>query len=467
MRSPEEIVLAACLPKDDKAGGTTSHLSYVLDHRIDDSYFQGHQRWLWKAAIDASLFSTPLDVEMLSALLEEWNVPEQDKQLALISFLDLSTLDVPVDKVKVILPSFREGVHKERLAEVLQDAAKILTEGLPNKDKGIDQGYKDTKSFVLQKLTELESHEIGTLPSQEIRAAASEVLAEYNRAKTTETYGVLTGFKKIDELTRGIQKGELWIFCGYTGEGKSQLLINMAYNACVNAKANVVFVSLEMPLVQVRRRIYVRHSNHPLFSIPGGILYKRVKEGSLNVDEEKLFFECVEDFGNNADYGKMHVLQIGKSETVLSLREKLSYLRSKGPIDLLALDYASLMGAHRRRSGRQDEIVEVIESLKALALTFNEGEGLAILTANQISRQAKEEANRAGRYGISFASETSAIEKNADLLGWILRNEELVENHEAKIGVAKYRDGDVLSEFTVMEQFASGLLADLEEGAHF
>jgi hypothetical protein len=197
-------------------------------------------------------------------------------------------------------------------------------------------------------------------------------------------------------------------------------------------------------------------------------MYRSIKEGSLNTDEEKLLYLTSEDFSVNPDYGKLYVLQVPKSETVPALRERLTYLRSQHSIDLLVLDYASLMSGTRKRAGRQDEIIEVIEALKSLALTFNEGEGLAVLSANQISRQAKEEADRLGHYGINFASETSAIEKNADLLGWILRNEELVATHNAKIGIPKYRDGDVIMEFTVAERFSSCLLADLDDpDTHF
>jgi replicative DNA helicase len=243
----------------------------------------------------------------------------------------------------------------------------------------------------------------------------------------------------------------------------SQLMHNVGYNACVRQAKNVALVSLEMPVSQIRRRTYVRHTNHPNFGCPGGLPYKKIKEGSLNIDEEKILFAATEDFAANPAYGQFHVLQVGKQETVPALKERLMALRARGPIDLVIVDYASLMSGTRKRNSRQDEIVEVIEGLKALALTFNDGEGLAMLSANQISRGAKEEADKLGRYGINFASETSAIEKNSDLLGWILRNDELKANHEAKIGVSKYRDGATLTEFVVMEHFQSGLLADLDD----
>jgi replicative DNA helicase len=451
------------LPRRVVGEGKTSHFDYVLSQSVDESYFDGAYRWLWKLAMDSSLLEDVLDEDMINARLKEWKASEEDRQKVLLLFLDLKDLPVSKDKLKVILPQLKEEVHSIRMASALEEAAVILTEGWEKKGEERKEGFRAARSHIMQRMAELDQVDTKTTPVQEIRAGLGEFLEEYAQAKQVDNLGILTGFKQIDELTRGIQRGELWVMCGFTGEGKSSYLLNVAYNACIRCAKNVVYVSLEMPMKQVRRRMYTRHTNSRKFNISDGLLYKRIKEGNLNVDEEKLLYEASTDFSVNPDYGKLYVLQVPKSETVPALRERLTYLRSQHSIDLLVLDYASLMACTRKRASRQDEIIEVIEGLKSLALTFNEGEGLAVLTANQISRTAKEEANRLGHYGINFASETSAIEKNADLLAWILRNEELAGSHEAKIGIPKYRDGDVIMEFTVTERFSSCLLADLDD----
>jgi hypothetical protein len=78
-----------------------------------------------------------------------------------------------------------------------------------------------------------------------------------------------------------------------------------------------------------------------------------------------------------------------------------------------------------------------------------------------VSRKAREEAEQLKRYGLNFASETSAIEKNADFLAWLLRLDDHRANKEVLMGVAKYRDGDVGTEFRLMERYESSLLADV------
>jgi replicative DNA helicase len=460
MRPTEDFLIASALPKPRLTGGVYSDLDFLLQQNIDESYFQDPHKVLFRVAVAANVVNTPIDDEVLAAMLEQEQVP-QDRRLSVqIAFRDLSTLDVTREKIRILIPTFKDKVHAERMATALEEAAVVLTDSL-TVDGESRSGYKAARTHIMARLSELDQKEQGVLPSQDIRECADELLAEYAETKKGREPGIMTGFREIDRLTNGFQRGELAIFCAYTGEGKTQLLLNLAYNAAINQQKNVVMVSLEMPVAQVRRRIISRHTNHGTFGLPGGLDYQRIKNGHLDFAEERLYETVINDWRDNPDYGRFHVLQLSKYDTTKVLNEKLMYLRSRSALDLVVLDYASLMAAVRRRSDRREEIVEVIEGLKALALTFNEGEGLCLVTANQVSRKAREEAESLRRYGLNFASETSAIEKNADFLAWLLRLDEFKSNKEVLMGVSKYRDGDVGSEFRLMERYESSLLTDI------
>lgn len=460
MRSYADMVLAATIPKLQSDSSVTSHLDYVLNSKIDETYFTGSYRWLWKASIDAALFNSGLDEDILRARMDEWKCPVEEQHKTIALYLDLRQLDIPRDKVKVILPQFKEEVHSERLADIIEQSARILTGGV-NSDQGREEGYKDAKKHLIQRISALEDREQHTLPSQEIKEGIADFLQEYNSAKNADAEpGIKSGFDALDALTNGQQRGELFVMCGFTGAGKTAYMLNCAYNAAILQKKNVVFVSLEMPLHQVRRRLFVRHSNNTTFGVHGGLDYIRVKRGSLNIDEERALRDMTADLATG-DYGTLDIFQMAKTETVESLRERITYARSRHPIDLVVLDYMSLLSPIRRRQNRQDEIIEIVEGLKSLCLNFNEGEGLAILTGNQTSRKAVEEAIEHGEYGINFASDTSAIEKNADLLAWLLRTDEMKANHEVMIGVPKYRDGDSGLKFTLYERYSTCLLDNI------
>jgi replicative DNA helicase len=461
MRPTEDLIIAAALPKARLGNtGVYSDLDYVLNQNFDETYFTGPHRWLFRLAVAGNVQQVPLDDEIVIALLEQEQCPAPERLPIQVLFRDLATLDVPREKLKIVLPSYRERVHADRMAAALEEAATVLVDGL-KLDGDVQQGYKAARSHIMSRLAELDQKESGVLPVQDIRECADDLMSEYQETKRGREPGIMTGWASIDTLTNGFQKGELAIFCAYTGEGKTQTLLNIGYHASVYQKKNTVFVSLEMPLAQVRRRIIARHTNHHKFGLPGGLDYVRIKNGHLDPYEERLYGQVIEDWRDCPDYGRYTVLQISKYDTVKVLNEKLMYLRSRQSIDLVCLDYASLMAAIRRRSDRREEIVEVIEGLKALCLTFNEGEGLCMVTANQISRKAREEAEGLRRYGLNFASETSAIEKNADFLAWLLRLDEFKANKEVMMGVGKYRDGDVGSEFRLMERYESSLLADI------
>lgn len=460
MRSNEDVVLAACLPRLDVDGTLTSQLDHVLSQNIEETYFQGPHQSLFQCAVAANILNMPLDEEVLRAMLGERSLSPDEALAVQILYKDLAPMQVTRAKVTVIIPALREAVHAQRMADTMETTAKILIEGA-RVDREHLEGYRPARQYLLSQIAALDSRETGLLPIKDIRDTSDELVAEYALAKLPQKNGVCTGFRHVDKLTQGVQDGELWIWCGYTSEGKTMALLNTAYNAVVDSQKHVAFVSLEMPLAQVRRRLIARHSNHGKFGLPGGLDYTKIKNGLLTAAEERLYYEIVKDWGTSPDYGAATVLQLSRNDTVAALTEKLMYLRSRRPIDLVVLDYASLMQASRRRGERRDEIVEVIEQLKALALSFNQGETLRIVTANQISRKARDEANEHQRYGLSFASDTSAIEKNADLLGWILRTDVMKANREVAMGIAKYRDGDVGEEFRMAEWYNSSLLSDV------
>lgn len=457
MRSTEDLIIAAVLPKPRLGGnGVFSLLDTVLRQNFDESYFQGVHRHLFKASVAANVLALPLDDESLNALLDQHQVPEKDRLECLITFKDLSSIEVTPEKLKVLLPTFRDTVHTDRFGNILQQSAEILTT-----ENGQEKGFKAARSFIITEMAKLDQKETRALPSKDIRATAEEIREEYDLAKKGSAPGIMTGFRNIDRLTNGFRVGELSMMCAYTGEGKTQFLLNVGYHAAVHQQKRVVFVSLEMPLAQVRKRIISRHTNHPKFGLPGGLDYSKIKNGTLDPNEEEVFFQILKDWETNPQYGLFQVTQMSKYDTVSVLAEKLMYQRSRGPIDAVVLDYASLLSSQRRRNERRDETVEVVEALKSLALSFNEGEGLCIISANQINRKAREEAEQLGKYGFNFASETSAIEKTADFLGWLLRTDALKNSREIEMGIAKYRDGDVGTSFRLMEHYESSLMADV------
>ena len=115
----------------------------------------------------------------------------------------------------------------------------------------------------------------------------------------------------------------------------------------------------------------------------------------------------------------------------------------------------------QRRAKRQEELSDIVRDVKQLAVSFNNGKSVAVLAASQIGRTEYNYALKSGEYSIASFSDTSEMERSADLLVWLLRRKQDKEAHEIKAGICKYRDGSVSIPFTLYEDYAHGLIADL------
>ena len=66
-----------------------------------------------------------------------------------------------------------------------------------------------------------------------------------------EAPGVLTGFKRLDELTSGLQQTDLVIIAGRPAMGKTTFSLNVALNAAFRNQIPVAVFSLEMSYDQI------------------------------------------------------------------------------------------------------------------------------------------------------------------------------------------------------------------------
>jgi replicative DNA helicase len=93
--------------------------------------------------------------------------------------------------------------------------------------------------------------------------------------------GIPSGFKKIDLATGGWQPGEFILVLGRPSMGKSILLLNFGYNA-YKLNYNVIYVTIEMPLIQQRNRFT---------SLVTRVAYNKIKQPHLLSDEELVEIE--------------------------------------------------------------------------------------------------------------------------------------------------------------------------------
>jgi len=276
--------------------------------------------------------------------------------------------------------------------------------------------------------------------------------------------GILTGIEQWDSVIHGFRKGEAWIIAGYVSEGKSMTCLQLAYSAAFEQGKNVVFITTEMQMEQLQDLIYARHSltvnKEQCIANDGelGFEHDDLSMGRLDGESLELFKATVSDIEagrRTGRYGRLYVFGTRQSDTVQTIRVKCQMLRQKFPIDIIVIDYATLLSPRRSRNSKVEEMTEIMRDIKQLALNFNNGEGAAVVTAHQISRQGRDNAiKRGGCYLLSDLADTSGAERNMDGVLWVLRDEDNKERNTAWLGCSKNRRGAIADKFEVRVNYA-------------
>lgn len=185
---------------------------------------------------------------------------------------------------------------------------------------------------------------------------------------------VSTGWKTIDKkLYGGFNRGELNIFAGGSGSGKSIFLQNLALNWSMQ-KLNGVYFSLELAEGLCSQRM-----DAMLKEMPTSEIYK-------NLDEVHNFIKL-----KSKSAGRLQVVQLTPGVTVNDLKAWLNEFKihSGITVDYVIVDYLDLMSPVSVKISAENTFIKdkyVSEELRAMAV---QGKYL-FCTASQLNRGAVE-----------------------------------------------------------------------------
>jgi replicative DNA helicase len=239
--------------------------------------------------------------------------------------------------------------------------------------------------------------------------------------------GVPTGFVDLDEMTRGLQGGDLIIVAARPSMGKTSLVLNIAQYVAALGDQVVGFFSLEMSKESLFLRLLTSEAQidgHRLMSgAIGGNDYHRISHALEKLNAMTLFIDDTASVG------------------VLEMRAKSRRLQSEHGLNLLVVDYIQLMSGRGRFENRTLELASISRSLKGLAKELN----VPIVVLSQLSRAP--EARSDHRPQLSDLRESGALEQDADVVVLIYRDD--VYNRDpnspdagtAELILAKQRNG--------------------------
>lgn len=359
------------------------------------------------------------------------------------------------------LEQLRELAADRATGTALTQAMEILTRGAQN-DKGeLLRGHAEARAHVLRAIADIDRDlSIHDAPEGDMRDEADDILADYAARKAARAAGTSVGIEfgipSLDARTGGINRGDLVLAAAYTSEGKTSLMVQLAWNAIVNQGRNVVVLTTETVRDQVRRRLIARHSCLEPFGC-GGLNSRDIKEGRLSADQEHALSRVVADFSHNPGYGCAYIAQVPRAATMSYVESKLLRIQHTMPIDLVIMDYLALLRPDRRRQSEREELVGILKEAKQLTTSFNDGAGVPLVSPWQVGRLARAEAERVGYYSSSaITAETAEASNSPDLIVSLLApldSESRVVS--LKMQILKARDAEKVSPLDVSVDYAT------------
>jgi replicative DNA helicase len=254
--------------------------------------------------------------------------------------------------------------------------------------------------------------------------------------------GLATGFYELDELTCGLQDGEMVVVAGRPSMGKTSFALNIAEHIGVIEQQPVAIFSLEMGRQQLAERFLCANSRTDS---------QLVRKGMLTTED---YQKLVEACGRLAE---AHIyIDDSAGITPLELRAKARRLKARHNIRCILLDYMQLMSLGSARvESRQQEITTISRYLKAMARELN----VPVVVISQLNRAP--EGREGHRPRMSDLRESGSIEQDADVVMLLHREdyyhrgeEGYQEDNTAEVIVAKQRNGPTGAvQLTFLEKF--------------
>jgi replicative DNA helicase len=241
--------------------------------------------------------------------------------------------------------------------------------------------------------------------------------------------GISTSYTKFDELTGGLHGGDLCIVAARPSMGKTALALNIAQHVALKLKQTVAIFSLEMSRESLLTRMLCSAARVDSQRFRGGYLTQEERR-KLN----HALHELVEAPLYIDDTPGIHMMDI---------HAKLRRLQAERKLGLVIVDYLQLMGARGRFENRNQEVSALSRGMKMLAKEMN----VPVMVLSQLSR-AVETRQGDHRPQLSDLRESGSIEQDADVVGFIFREEVYNKDREdlrgrAELIIAKQRNGPV------------------------
>jgi len=393
-----------------------------LDILNVEDFFSPAHKLIFSAMEEMGSMEPPMPIDELT-LLKQLESRQQLEQTGGVDYLNELSQKTPVaENAEFYAEIVRE---KGQLRDIILTAHEVAKHG----QEGSSENISDFIAEATERLESIESRSRKNSYThiKEILSSNFEELEKISESPQNVT-GVPTGFTELDELTRGLQKGDLIILAARPSMGKTALAVNMLLYAAGHANIPSLIFSLEMPKEHIAMRIICSESKVNNRKLLVGDLeqedWDKLMEGTTRMMEAPLLVD--DRSAINPNY----------------IRQVIRQARKDFPsLGLVVVDYVQLMQSNLRNPSREQEISEISRSLKGIAKEFS----LPMVVISQLNRGLERRTEK--RPMMSDLRESGALEQDADLILFIYRDEVYNPDTEdkgiAEISIAKHRNGEI------------------------
>jgi replicative DNA helicase len=335
----------------------------VLVVRPDNFYADAHQK-IFQAVRDLYDKATPVDVVVLA---EELKQRGQIEDIGGYGYLG---------ELWDGAPTAANALYYARIVRdraVVRNLIHASTEILRD---AYDQAAPADEMVEAAERKILEIAQLGT--TGQTYTLAEAIMSIYDRLDERRTgeqkpfSGLSTGYADLNEITAGLQPGELVIIAARPSVGKTSFALNIVRNIAVGEKESVFFVSLEQSRLELAERLLccqARVDSH------------RMRKGTLGADDMEKLIEA----GGVLRNARLFI-DDAPAQGMLRIAANARRLKLRQDIKLVVVDYLQLIEPDNRRDPRQEQVAQISRRLKFLAKELQ----IPVVALAQVNRSSED-----------------------------------------------------------------------------
>ncbi|MDF1583145.1 MAG: replicative DNA helicase [Methyloprofundus sp.] len=394
----------------------------VADKVASVDFYRKDHRMIFTAIQNLAEKQVPFDVVTISEALTKMDELDDAGGLAYLSVLAKDTPSAA--NIVAYANIVRDRSVLRQLIHIGSDISESAfnPEGLSTSDL-LEKAEKSVFEIAEQR----QKGQVGFTPIKELLGTAVEKIEALFEQEGNIT-GEGTGFTDLDEMTSGLQPGDLIIVAGRPSMGKTTIAMNMAENVAISSGKPVAVFSMEMPGDSLAMR---------MMSSLGRIDQNKVRTGKLDDDEWPRLTSAINLLAETKLF-----IDDSPGLTPNEVRSRARRLtRDNGQLGLIVLDYLQLMQSPASGDSRVAQISDISRGLKTMAKELH----VPVMALSQLNRNLEQRPNK--RPVMSDLRESGSIEQDADVIMFVYRDEvynpDSPDKGMAELIIGKQRNGPI------------------------